>query len=168
MSGPFTSPVAESTPFEPNRNPQWGGNVGPSGLDSEECQSAIEEAYFKALANDRFILLAQYGGNANTGRYLEFFSGSSSINSPIFLAVSANLLSVTYQTVSASSNCTIGFFNITDSTTVPVYELSLSGKRVQAVGSPLAFFPEGSNVAIRVTSGAINTPTLQFTFSAST
>jgi hypothetical protein len=160
---------AIDTPFEPNRNPQWGGNVGPSGIDSIETQSAIEEVYGKALANDRFIILASYGGNANTGRYLDFFSSSSSDVSPLYLSVSANLLSVTYQTSSAQSTCAISFFNLTVSSTVPVYTLSMTNaKRAQATGTPLASFPAGSNVAIRVTSGSLNTPTLQFTFSAST
>lgn len=35
---------AIQTPFEPNRNPQYGGAAGPSGINSVETQSAIEEA----------------------------------------------------------------------------------------------------------------------------
>lgn len=160
---------AIDTPFEPNRDPQWGGNVGPSGLVSLESQSAIEEAYFRALNNDRFLILASYGGNASTGRYLLFFTGTASDVSPIFSAVSARLLSVTYQTAAASATCTMGFFNLAVSSVTPVYSLSLAGaKRVQAVGNPLAIFPANALIAVRVTSGSLNNPTLQFTLSSST
>jgi len=160
---------AIDTPFEPNRNPQYGGNPGPSGLESLECQSAIEEAYGKALANDRFIILGSYAGNASVGRYLLFFPGTASNVSPIFSAVSARLLSVTYQTSAASATCTIGFFDLNVSSVTPVYSLSLSAaKRAQAVGNPLAIFPINALIAVRVISGSLNSPTLQFTLSSST
>ena len=60
--------LAVQTPFEPNRNPQWGGSAGPSGIVSIDVQSAIEEVKAQAFANDRFLVLPNYGGNANTGR----------------------------------------------------------------------------------------------------
>lgn len=167
MAGPFTSPVAQSTPFEPNRNPQWGGNIGPSGLVSLETQSAIEEVFSKAISNDRFVLLASYGGNAITGRYLELFPNESSFSSPLYLQVAARLLSVTFQTSAASATAILSFFDLNVSDIVPIYSLSLvAGKRITANGMPLATFSPESLVAIRVTAGSINTPTLQFVFSA--
>ncbi len=159
---------AIDTPFEPNRNPQWNGNVGPSGLTSIESQSAIEEAYFRAIANDRFLVLASYGGNANTGRYLEFFPTSASDISPIFLLSSSNILLVTFQTSSANATATLGLFDLNISSVTPVYSLAINGKRVSAVGNPLATFLSNAQIAIRVTSGSINTPTLQLTLSANT
>lgn len=169
MPGPFTSPVALSTPFEPNRNPQYGGNVGPSGITSENVQDAIEEAKADALANDRFLVLGFYGGNANTGRYLEFFAGSASDVSPIFVAVTSRLLTVTFQTTSASATATLGFFDLNVSSVTPVYSLALvAGKRVSATGVPLATFLPNALIAVSVTSGSLNTPTLQFTLSSST
>ena len=71
MSGPFTSPVALSVPFEPNRDPQWNGNAGPSGIQSINVQDAIEEAKADALNADIILLLTHYGGNAIVGRYTE-------------------------------------------------------------------------------------------------
>lgn len=166
MSGPFTYPVAQAIPFEPNRNPGYGGV--PSDLESENVQDAIEEAKQDAIANDRFLILGFYGGSANTGRYLEFFSSTSSDVSPIFIAVTSRLLSATFQTRAAKATCTIGFFDLNVSSVTPVYSLSLNNaKRAQAVGTPLAVFQAGALIAIRVTAGSINTPTLQFTLSAS-
>jgi hypothetical protein len=168
MPGPFTSPVALSVPFEPDRDPQWGGNPGPSGISSINVQDAIEEARADALANDRFLVLPSYGGNANTGRYLEVWGGQASNVSPIFFSVSARILSVTLQTTSAQSTCNLGIFDLNVSSVVPVYTIVMSNqKRVQFVGDPLATLAPNSLVAMRVTSGSINTPTLQITFSAS-
>jgi hypothetical protein len=169
MSGPFTSPVAIAIPFEPDRNPQYGGNAGPSGITSINVQDAIEEAKADALANDRFLVLPSYGGNANTGRYLEVWGGQASDVSPIFFSVSARILSVTLQTTSAQATCNLGIFDLNVSSVVPVYTLVMTNqKRVQFVGDPLAALAPNSLVAMRITSGSINTPTLQITFSAAT
>jgi hypothetical protein len=62
---------AFGTPFQPNRTPGYGGV--PSEIESLTVQEAIEEVKQDAINNDRFILLASYNGNANSGRYLEFF-----------------------------------------------------------------------------------------------
>lgn len=169
MPGPFTSPVALAVPFEPDRDPQWGGNPGPSGIQSINVQDAIEEAKADALANDRYLILAHYGGNASTGRYLECFPQEGSDTSPIYITVVSRLLSVTYQTTAASATCTIGFFDLNVSSVTPVYSLSLSAaKRVSALGNPLATFSVNALIAIRVTAGSLNSPTLQFTLSSST
>lgn len=168
MPGPFTSPVAQSVPFEPNRNPQYGGNAGPSDIQSTNVQDAIEEAKADALANDRFMLLCSYGGNSNIGRYLEFFAGQASDISPIYLTAQTRLLAVTLQTSAANANCTLGFFDLNVSNTVPVYSISLNGKRIQQNGTTLATFAAGALMAVRVTAGSINQPTMQITFSAST
>jgi hypothetical protein len=168
MSGPFTSPVAIAIPFEPDRNPQYGGTTGPSGILSINVQDAIEEAKADALANDRFLLLIQYGGNANSGRYLEWYTSQSSLNSPVFFSSGARLLNVTCQTTSATATCTIGIFDINVSTVTPVYSFSMTAqKRVIFTGAPtLGTFAPNALIAIRVTSGSINTPQIQVTFSA--
>jgi hypothetical protein len=169
MAGPFTFPVAQAVPFEPNRNPQYGGNAGPSGITSENVQDAIEEAKADALANDRFALLSFYGGNAIVGRHLEFYASIASNNAPIFLSVGARLLSVVAQTTAATATCNIGLFNLNVSAVTPVYTIVMTAqKRVEFVGAPLATFPAGTLLALRVTSGSINTPTMQIVLSAST
>jgi hypothetical protein len=169
MPSPFTTPVAQSVPFEPNRNPQWGGNPGPSGIQSDNVQDAIEEAKADAIANDKFVLLASYGGNANSGRFLEAFSGQDTSIAPIWLVASSNLFAVTLQTTAASATCTVGLFDYMISTTVPVYTVVMSGvKRVQYSGTPLAVFSAGALLTVKVISGSINQPSMQITLSAST
>jgi len=161
--------LAIQTPFEPNRNPQYNGNIGPSGINSIDVQSAIEEVKALAFANDRFVLLAHYQGNSNVGRYLEIFTNESSDTSPIWLVNPANLLAVTLQTTAANSTCTVDFFNLTVSSVAPVYSVPMvAQKRVQFSGAPLAVLPANSLLAVRVTSGSINTPTMAITLSAST
>ena len=160
---------ALDTPFEPNRNPQYDGNVGPSGISSKTVQDAIEEAKADALANDRFLVIGHYGGNANVGRYLEFFPNTGSDVGPIYLISANSILSVTMQTTSATATCTVGFFDLNVSSITPVYSISFAGvKRVSAVGSPLATILAGALLACRITAGSINTPILQLTLSAST
>lgn len=168
MAGPFTSPVAVSIPFEPNRNPGQGGVA--SDISSTNVQDAIEEVKQDALANDRFLLLPNYGGNANTGRYLEFFPNQSSDGSPVYFSASARILSVTLQTVAASATCSVGIFDLNVSSVTPIYTIVMTAqKRVQYIGSPtLATLAANSLVAMRVISGSINTPTCQLTLSAST
>lgn len=168
MPAPFTTPVALSTPFEPNRNPGYGGV--PSGLESENVQDAIEEAKQDALNNDRFLVLPNYGGNAITGRYLEFYPGQSSLDSPLFFAAPGVIRSVTLQTTAANATCEVGIFNANVSLTIPIYTVVITAqKRVEYVGMPtLGVIPANSLIVVRVTSGSILRPTMQLTFSAST
>lgn len=168
MPGPFTTPVALSTPFIPNRNPGYGGAA--SDIESINVQDAIEEAKADALANDRFLILPNYGGNSNIGRYLEFFPNQASDVSPLFFTSSARILAVTLQTTAANATCNIGIFDLNVSSVIPVYTVIMTAvKRVQYVGAPtLATISANSLIAIRVTSGSINQPTMQLTLSAST
>jgi len=165
MPGPFTTPVAISTPFIPDRNPSYGG--GPSGLSATNVQDAIEEAKSDAIANDRFVLLAHYGGNANVGRYLEFFPNEASDTSPILFTAITRILGVTLQTSAANATASVGIFDLNVSSVTPVYTVVLTAaKRVEYTGSPLATFAANCLMAIRVTSGSINSPTMQLVFSS--
>lgn len=168
MSGPFTSPVAIAIPFEPDRDPQYGGTAGPSGILSINVQDAIEEAKADALANDRFLLLTHYGGNANVGRYLEWYPAEASLTSPVYFSSGARLLNITCQTTAAAATCTIGIFDVNVSTVTPVYSFSMTAqKRVIFIGAPtLATFATNALIAVRVTAGSINSPQMQVTFSA--
>lgn len=168
MPGPFATPVAGSVPFEPNRNPGFGGV--PSDLESTNVQDAIEEAKQDALNNDRFLVLPNYGGNANTGRYLEFYPGQGSDVSPLFFSAAARILGVTLQTTASTATCNVGIFDLAVSSVTPIYTVVMTAqKRVQYIGAPaLATLGANSLLAIRVTSGSINQPTCQLTLSATT
>lgn len=166
MPSPFTTPVAQSVPFEPNRvTPSWPTGTG---IAADNVQDAIEEAKADALANDRFLVLAHYGGNASSGRYLEIFPAEASDIAPIYLTAPSNLLQFVIQTTAANATCTLGVFDLNVSSVTPVYTLSMSAqKRVSASGI-LATIPTNALVAIKVTSGSINSPIVQMTLSAST
>ena len=167
MPAPFTTPVALSVPFEPNRNPQWDGITGPSGIQSTNVQDAIEEAKTDSLANDRFVLLGHYGGNANTGRYIEIFPAEASDIAPIYLAAGSRVLDLVAQTTAANATCNIGVFDLNVSNVTPIYTIVMTAqKRVSYSGNPLAALPVNALLAFRVTSGSINSPLLQITLSA--
>lgn len=163
-------PNAENLQFEPGRNPGYGGL--PQPFTSKEVQSAIEEALDRAISNDRFLVLPNYGGNANTGRYLEFFPAQASDSSPLFLAAAAKILNVVLQTSSANATCNVGIFDLNVSSVTPIYTIVMTAqKRVSYVGtptSPLGVVAANALLAIRVISGSINTPTCQLVFSSAT
>lgn len=169
MPAPFTTPVAQSVPFEPNRNPGFGGV--PSGLQSENVQDAIEEAKNDALSNDRYILLCSYSGKANTGRYLEFFPGINSSEAPIDLPVSSKLLTVV-AAASALVTATLSFYNLAVSSTVPVYSVVFNNEKLKVISAtpetPLYIFPANSQIAVKVSAGSFNKPRMYFFLSSST
>lgn len=169
MPAPFTTPVALSVPFEPNRNPGYGGV--PSDLESVNVQDAIEEAKLDALSNDRYILLSSYNGNANVGRYLEFFPGIASDVIPIDIPVTTRLLTVVLQS-SAVATGTVSFFDLAVSSTVPVFSISLVSSNIAIAtavpSAPNAIIAADANLAIRVTAGSINRPSIYFFLSAAT
>lgn len=160
--------TAFQTPFEsePDR---------ANGFFSKDVQNAIEEALALAIANDRFLILAQYNGNANTGRLLEFYSGIDSEDAPlVFGDSSANVLSIVSSTTGNSSNATIGFYDIFVDPTflTPLYTLSMNGlKRKIDTGTvllPLFTVPTNALLAIKIDSNSIQKPHLQIVFSSST
>lgn len=169
MPAPFTTPVALSVPFEPNRNPGYGGVA--SDIESVNVQDAIEEAKLDALSNDRFILLSTYNGNANTGRHLEFFSGIASNLIPINLFAETKLLTVVFSS-SANSTATLGFFDLNISSVTPVYTISLAAQNAVTdlanPAAPNAIFSSNARLAIRITAGSVNRPAVYFFLSAST
>ena len=170
MSGPFTTPVALSVPFEPNRNPGFGGVA--SELQSDNVQDAIEEAKQDAINNDRFILLASYGGNANAGRYLEFFNGINSSDAPILYSAEARVIDIIAATTANNATCTIQFLDIAPITPIVLYTLTFTAqKMVFADGTPLAplfIVPANTQLAIRIGTGSIAKPHLYLYSSAST
>lgn len=169
MPAPFTTPVAQSVPFEPNRNPGYGG--APSDLESTNVQDAIEEAKNDALTNDRYVILGSYGANGNVGRYLEFFPGIDSFEASILLPVSTRLISVV-AAASTTTNGSLSFFDLNVSSTVPVYTIDFSGTdtsiNIGTPVSPLAVFAANARVAVRVTGFPVLKPRIYFFLSSNT
>jgi hypothetical protein len=83
--------LAQSTPFEPNRNPQYGGNAGPSGIASLEVQSAIEEvkAYVASIA--RFAMVFVANGAIGNNTWLGFNELVASNTTPMIIPVNCVL-----------------------------------------------------------------------------
>ena len=165
MAGPFTTPVAFSTPFlsEPDRS---------NGFTSKNVQEAIEEALERAISNDRFLLLSQYGGQANNGRVLEIFAGLDSEEAPVNFDSSAKILTITCSTTSNNSNAELGLFDVIadPGLATPLYTFNMDGNKTKTdLGtalSPLAVFPAGGALTIAVVSGSIQKPHMQITFSS--
>ena len=165
MAGPFTYPVAWSTPFEsePERS---------NGFESDNVQEAIEEALRLAVSNDVFMTLAQYNGNANVGRHLEFYVGIDSEVAPLYFSKGSNVIAIAASTTAANVTCKIGFFNNASLTpNVPLYEVEFTAdKRVIVNGtpaSPIFILPIGAELEIRVTEGSIAKPHMQVVYSSS-
>lgn len=163
MSGPFTTPVCQSTPFlsEPERN---------NGFQSKNAQEAIEEALALAISNDVFLSLAQYNGNANTGRHLEWFVGIDSEDAPLYFPKGTNVITIVAAATSVS-NGVLGFFDNNVSSTIPLYTVDYNGnRRVVLEGTalaPLFQVQSQGELEVRVVSGAITKPHIQMVFSSS-
>jgi len=142
------------TPFEPLRNPGFGGL--PSTISSTDVQNAIEEAKISAFNNDRYPFIASYGGNANVGRYLELFPGLDSLAAPFIVPENSIIKTVTLGNTAISTG-TVGFFKSTNLVT-PVFSLSLTAQ-ISNVFSSLSYaFNQGDKVSIRITAGSLKKP----------
>ena len=165
MKTPVTiSQVALSTPFIPQRNPDFVGN--PSNITATNVQDAIEQAQNTALLNYRAITLASYNGNANSGRYLEFFNNIASNEAPILLPDPAKLLTVVIATTATNATCDVSFYNFNVSETTAVYTITMSAEKRKigngTLATPLYTFPSNALVVIKVSSGSILSPHLYF------
>lgn len=140
-----------------------------AGISSTDAFHAICEAKNDAISNDRFFLLSSYGGNANVGRYLEFFPNIDSSIAPIFMAASTRAIQAVLESTAASTG-TVGFFDLNVSSVTPVYSISLTAatRNVQ-LGTPYLFtFAASAQIALRVTSGSINQPRCYFVLNTNT
>lgn len=162
MADVIHSPVAWTVPFEsePERN---------NGLVSKTVQEAIEEVKGLAESNERFLVLPQYNGNANTGRYLEFFAGIDSSDAPLVFASAASIISIICSTTSPSSDATLGFYNLfaDPGATTPLYTLDMNNQKTKIdTGLPLFIIPTNGLLAVKVDSASILKPHVQVVFSS--
>jgi len=104
-------------------------------------------------------VLSYYGGNANVGRYLEIFPGTDSFTVPFLIVVNQRLVAMSLS-LSAASASTIGVFKMTDLVN-PVATISTTAIQISnsdiTLGAPLYL---GEKIAVRVTAGAPNKPSL--------
>lgn len=154
MGVPQRRPVARAVPFDNSTN----------GFTSFEVQSAIEEARTNSI--DRYILLASYGGNANSGRFLEFFPGIDSDIAPLSLNISQKCILIDAH-ATASGTAEVGFY---DGATLLYTATFTATSEVVATGSqssPLFTLSNTANFKIKIISGSLNKPYLTMLFSSS-
>lgn len=107
MAGPFTTPVAESTPFEPERNPDYNGEVGT--IESENVQDAIEEVFFNAPGKQaRFTLILTENGNLQDGQ--RFGYNELVTNTPVILPRKCRLKEVSYANDRSNADALFEFY----------------------------------------------------------
>lgn len=143
---------AYGTPFDPT-----DPDAIAAGLSSLTVQKAIIEAKQDAINNDRYPFQAQYGGNANTGRYLEIFAGLASFpDAPFVVPENSAIKQITFGTVGLST-VTVGIFKTTDLVT-PVYSFSLVSESRKLIQNLTIPFFASDEIAIRITAGSCNKP----------
>lgn len=149
------SPVASGIPFDPTG----------SSLVSTEVNAAIIEVLNASFDSSKGFLLASYGGNANTGRYLEIFPGIASSDAPILVSNAYKGIAIVARTTSVNATCTIRVLDIkTPGSPIVLYTLTFTAsKQATAFGSPASpLFTSASNaqIAFDIGSGSINSPHL--------
>lgn len=156
MSTVQKNDVARSVPFDNSTN----------GFAATEVQSAIEEVSASSFAASKAFTFASYNGNANSGRYLEFFNGIDSSVAPIRVIGALNVVTIVARSTSTST-CTIEYYDIAPVTPTLLYTQTFTAaSEVVSIGStsvPLFTVPANGKLAIKIGSGSITKPHLYLT-----
>lgn len=148
--------LAIQTPFEPLRNPGYGGVASP--ITSVEAQSAIEEAYRRAidyaLNFSRFVSPCGFDGNATAGRWLGFFQNTASNQTPLTLPKAGKISELTLST-NGNSTSTHTLFKNGVSTGVTIS--TTGNSRATATGLNITFVAN-DYLSVQTTSGSCNKP----------
>lgn len=139
----------------------------PTGttLVSTNTEDAIKEVLNSSFDSSKSFLLASYGGNANAGRYLEFFAGIASNEAPIEVINPYKAITIVARTSAVNATCTIKFLDIkVPASPITLYTLTFSGVKDVVVtstpSSPLFTTASGAHIAIQVDTGSIGKPHL--------
>lgn len=145
------SPVAKEIPIEDTGNLYTSVNV----------EDALQESISLAQGTSKGYLLYFYNGNANSGRYLEFFSGISSNDAPLYTDTNITITNIVSRTVGTSATCTIGFYDI--SAGLPgtlLHTTTFSNNKAVIETNQTGLFTVTSmgELAIKIDSGSIQKP----------
>jgi hypothetical protein len=136
-----------------------------NGFISEDTQAAIEEVFELSQNSSKGFVLYGYNGNANNGRYLEFFEGISSDVAPLEITDNPlEILTIVSRTVGVNATCTIGYYDIQAGLPgVLLHTTTFSAnKEVIETGSPIFTLPAGGHLAVVIDSGSIQKPHIYF------
>jgi hypothetical protein len=106
-------------------------------------------------ANDRYACICNYNGNANTGRYLEFYSGQSSLNSPFPIPEPSFLKTIVLSAV-ANSTGSVSIYRVSN-LSIPLATISLSNSRYLKLETAVELNTDDQLVA-KISSGSVNKP----------
>lgn len=115
MPSPYTSPVAQSVPFDNSTN----------GFAAEECQAAIEEAPNKALILARSQMRSCYNGTVNNNTWL----GPNELlpNTPLFVfAVKSAINEITWSNQNIKRAFVIKFYKNGKTATNLIYTMTVT------------------------------------------
>jgi hypothetical protein len=119
---------------------------------------ALASTLVPVITEDRFPIVSNYNGNAGTGKYLNFFPGQSSDDSP-WTFTDDTFIRTIIVNCSSSSTGVLGVFNVTDLVT-PVVTVTLTAETSKRLDLS-QFFNSGDQIAMRVTSGSLSKPGVQ-------
>lgn len=154
MSGPFTSPVAYSVPFD-----NQDLDAVTAGINSDNVFDAIIEVKSDALNNDRYPVDCFYNGHAGVNRFLEFFPNiTSAVNgAPFIPPENTNIVTIVAGAVSNSTGTICIYKN--GNYTTPLYTITFTNqKRVIVSGPALASLNALDEISIKVATGSFNKP----------
>lgn len=154
MPAPFTTPVAKSVPFEPNRNPGFGG--GASGLTSEESQSAIEEVVVLLRNNSRFVLNNLHNSTYTNGGFLGLSELHGSV--PYVLPKACEMTEMSFSNATAGCSFNLEFYKNGTAAGNLVYTWTLSNIQFGSVTALSMSFAPGDRLYIKYVKTGGNTP----------
>lgn len=154
--------MAKRDEFQQTAAEQFFDNQGDPLCDllAETTEQAIYELCGRVSDASLALTLFQYNGNANVGRYLEFFSGISSDEAPLYSPQALRITSIVARTTAVSATCNIGFYDLSTPTPTLLYTLTFSNQKDRVVTLMPSVFqlPAMGQLAIKIDSGAIQKP----------
>jgi hypothetical protein len=134
-----------------------------SEINEDNAQEAIEKIYSLVTSSSRSFNQFSYGGNANVGRFLEFFPSINLDEAPLRVINNLEIYTIVARTTSTSATCTIGFY---DNLTL-LYTLTFTANKEVVVNTlppnPIFTLPASGNLKIKIDSGSIAKPHLYIT-----
>lgn len=138
--------VAKSTPFDNSTN----------GFLATETQSAIEEVNSKVTGKPRAVISFNYGGTANSGRWLERITNTGSDVVPFYCSEPMHIKALSLITSDAANTGTVTLYK----NGVSLTTISLTAEKYYTISGLSYAFAVGNYLSAQVTSGSISRPQL--------